>query len=843
MNIDDIKSYHQPAVRITDVVKSNLFLIGIGLCVLIWFVDPFIDAVFLHKGFIYKQFMHPVIDEIYFFSIISIFIISFSYLSSFLLIRSKINRQQLHLTMESVPANISYIDAERRYQYHNTNFKKCFQLESVSIIDKHMVDVVGEKTYEAVQPYLEKGFSGQQVNFEYDYVTQNGNTKTFDMKYVPHFDSNHRVIGLYMLSSDITERKQMEEAQRESKERYEQLVEHASDIIYRTDLKGHFTYINPIALRIMGYTLEEALGEHFTEGVVPTYRRKMVTFYERQLRKQIQNTYYEFPLVSKEGVEIWVGQNVQLIWKKGQIVGFQAVARDINERKLTEEALQKSEERFRALYDNNPLMLFILDEYGKVLSVNQFGIDHLGYTKDQLVGKSVINVFYEEDRPLAQEYLKQCFAEPDKVHNWELRKIRQDGTVFYVREAARVVVDVDGKSTALIVCEDITERKQAEKQLAQAQKMEAIGQLTGGIAHDFNNLLSIVSGNLRFLQQDLGKVNTEIEELFEDAMSAVDDGTELTQRLLVFSRSRTLNPEIENVNDTVEKFVRFLSRTLGETIELDVKLPDENIFINVDPSQLENALLNLTLNARDAMPEGGTITISTTRYHHGEGEGEGLILPEGDYIKITVTDTGSGISSEDLLHVYEPFFTTKEVGQGSGLGLSMVYGFTQQSGGSCHISSAPGKDTTVSLYFPEVMDNKNIDKKPEDDEELSMRGSEVILVVEDEPRVRRVALRDLKKLGYKTLEAGNAEMAKTMIKSGESIDLLFSDILMPGDMNGHKLALWTEKNFPEIKIILTSGYNKGEADVHRDKAHPFPLVRKPYSIDKLAKQIRTTLIE
>ena len=336
-------------------------------------------------------------------------------------------------------------------------------------------------------------------------------------------------------------------------------------------------------------------------------------------------------------------------------------------------------------------------------------------------------------------------------------------------------------------------------------------------------------------------MSIEIEELFEDAMSAADDGTELTQRLLAFSRGRTLQSEIKNVNDTIEKFVRFLSRTLGETIELDVELSDENIFINVDPSRLENALLNLTLNARDAMPKGGTITISTTRYHHGEGEG--LILPEGDYIKITVTDTGSGISSEDLLHVYEPFFTTKEVGQGSGLGLSMVYGFTQQSNGSCHISSVSGKGTTVSLYFPEVMDNKNIDKKPEDDEELSMRGSEVILVVEDEPRVRRVALRDLKKLGYKTLEAGNADMARKIIKSGEPVDLLFSDVLMPGKMNGHMLAIWTEKNFPEIKIVLTSGYIKGEADVRRDKAHPFPLVRKPYSIDKLAKQIRATLTE
>jgi len=648
----------------------------------------------------------------------------------------------------------------------------------------------------------------------------------------------------------------------------------------------------------------------------------------------------------------------------------------LNRSRQAEETLQSSDKRFRALYDNNPKMFFTIDEYGKVLSVNQFGIDQLGYSKDQLVGKPVINVFYEKDRPLAQEHLKQCFAEPNKVHNWNLRKIRQDGTIFYVHETVRLVDDIDGKLMALIVCEDITEHKRAEEtlranekrlraiydqsndaiflldiendqildfnrtavkllgyslkellgapismvhphemdklknfaqsvlegggdvteeltcltksrvripveisasyieikgksyllalvrditerkqveeerikleqQLIQSEKMETIGQLTGGIAHDFNNLLSIINGNLRFLQEDIGEVSTEIEELFEDALSAVDDGTELTQSLLAFSRSRNLNPEINNVDDTIEKFVRFLSRTLGQNIELDIELANEDLFISVDPSQLENALLNLFINARDAMPEGGTITISATRYHHGdgEGEGEGLIFPEGDYIKIAVADNGSGISSKDLEHVYEPFFTTKEAGQGSGLGLSIVYGFTQQSNGSCHISSVSGKGTTVSLYFPEVMDNKNIDKKPEDDEELSMRGSEVILVVEDEPRVRRVALRDLKKLGYKTLEAGNANMAKTIIKSGEPIDLIFSDILMPGKINGYKLATWTEKNFPEIKIILTSGYNKGKADVRRDEAHPFPFIRKPYSIDKLAKQIRATLTE
>ena len=342
-----------------------------------------------------------------------------------------------------------------------------------------------------------------------------------------------------------------------------------------------------------------------------------------------------------------------------------------------------------------------------------------------------------------------------------------------------------------------------------------------------------------FLQQDLGETSVEINELLEDATSAADDGAELTQRLLGFSRNRPLQAEIRNVNDTLENSVRFLSRTLGDVIELAVVLPDERLFINVDPSQLENALLNLCINARDAMPEGGMITLSATRYHPGEDDG--LILPAGDYVKVSVTDTGVGISPEDMQHVYEPFFTTKDVGKGSGLGLSMVFGFTQQSNGACSIDSTPGEGTTVSMVFPEFMERRDVDRKPEDEEKEQLGGTEVILVVEDEPRVRRVALRDLRKLGYKTLEAENADIAKTIIESGEPIDLLFSDILMPGEMDGHMLAIWTEENYPQIKIVLTSGYSKGKAKVREDREHPFPLLRKPYSAEKLAKQIIATL--
>ncbi len=500
------------------------------------------------------------------------------------------------------------------------------------------------------------------------------------------------------------------------------------------------------------------------------------------------------------------------------------------------------------LIDTANAPIFGIDTEGKINEWNQQTAIITGYSKEDVMGRDLVENYITEDYKKPVKQVLDNALKGEELANYDFPLFTKDGKRLEILLNATTRRDMEGNITGVIgIGQDITELREKENALNQAQKMEAVGQLTGGIAHDFNNLLSIISGNLRFLQQDIGQSTVEINELFEDAMSAVDDGAELTQRLLGFSRSRSLQPEIKNVNDTIEKFTRFLSRTLGESLELDIDLPDDDLFINIDPSQLENALLNLSINARDAMPIGGKIIISAERYYHGDGDGDGdkysSALSEGDYIKISVADTGTGIAAKDLQHVYEPFFTTKEVGKGSGLGLSMVYGFVQQSNGACYISSTPGKGTTVTMYFPEAIDDKVLAADIKDKNDLFISGSEVILIVEDEPRVRRVTLRDLNKLGYKTLEAENAAMAKTIIESGEHIDLLFSDVLMPGEMDGHMLGIWTEENYPQIKIVLTSGFSKGKADVSRKKAHPFPMIRKPYTIEKLAKQIRTTLAE
>ena len=280
---------------------------------------------------------------------------------------------------------------------------------------------------------------------------------------------------------------------------------------------------------------------------------------------------------------------------------------------------------------------------------------------------------------------------------------------------------------------------------------------------------------------------------------------------------------------------------------MQTELFEEALYINVDTAQLENALLNLAINARDAMADGGNITLRSERYHCSErvdfeeNNQAGIMLNPGDYVVVSVEDTGIGIEQEDLVRVFEPFFTTKEIGKGSGLGLSMVYGFIQQSSGQCVVRSKIGEGTKVSMYFPEAQYMEQ-DKSSIDGKKIAFADSEVILVVEDEPRVLRVTLRDLKRLGYRTLEANNASMAKTMIDSGQKIDLVFSDVLMPGDIDGQMLGLWVEKNHPLIKVVLTSGFTKRKTEVGEHESS-FPLLRKPYTIEALAKKVSTALFE
>ena len=527
---------------------------------------------------------------------------------------------------------------------------------------------------------------------------------------------------------------------------------------------------------------------------------------------------------------------------------FNGVVRDVTDVKQAQAEALRTADELTLFVDTANAPIFGIDSGGLVNEWNQASEKITGFTKVEVLGKDLVSEFITDEYKAPVKQVLDNALHGNETANYEFPLYTKTSQRVDVLLNATTRRDVDGVITGVIgVGQDITELRQKQAALNQASKMESVGQLTGGIAHDFNNLLSVIDGNLRFLQQDIGNASDDITELFDDAMSAATDAAELTARLLAFSRNRGLKPELKNANEAIDNFSRFLSRTLGKANELQTELSEEALYIMVDTAQLENALLNLAINARDAMADGGNITLRSERYHCSEradlkeNNQAGIMLNPGDYVVVSVEDTGIGIEQEDLVRVFEPFFTTKEIGKGSGLGLSMVYGFVQQSSGQCVVRSKIGEGTKVSMYFPEAQYMEQ-DKSSIDEKKIAFADSEVILVVEDEPRVLKVTSRDLKRLGYRTLEANNASMAKTMIDSGQKIDLVFSDVLMPGDIDGQMLGLWVEKNHPLIKVVLTSGFTKRKTEVGENESS-FPLLRKPYTIEALAKKVSMALFE
>jgi CheY-like chemotaxis protein len=368
--------------------------------------------------------------------------------------------------------------------------------------------------------------------------------------------------------------------------------------------------------------------------------------------------------------------------------------------------------------------------------------------------------------------------------------------------------------------------------------MEAFGQLTGGVAHDFNNLLTIVTGNLELLGNEFG--GGKSRAYLKRAAEAAEMGAALTSRLLTFARRRRLSPQVLNLNELVLGLTELLNRSLGEPITLTTMLTGDLWPTRADPSEVENAILNLAINARDAMPHGGRLVIETCNVHVGEAADEPG-LHAGDYVRISVSDTGVGMSREVMERAFEPFFTTKEPGRGTGLGLSTVYGFAEQSGGHASISSEIGEGTTVYLYLPRANDaTKPVPGETTAEIPLS-ENSEVVLVVEDNPDIRELTLQRVEGLGYVVREAENGPAAVRILESGEVIDLIFSDIVMAGGMSGYELARWARLHVPSVKVLLTTGFAAEEATTHEVEVQGIQVLRKPYNRAELARMLREAL--
>ena len=496
------------------------------------------------------------------------------------------------------------------------------------------------------------------------------------------------------------------------------------------------------------------------------------------------------------------------------------------ERRRAEEELRKNESMLRLLFEHNPLPTWLYEiESLKFLRVNQAATELYGYSGQEFSEMTVLDIRPEEQRAKALSYLKELEADAEEHEFWLHRA--KDGRTFEV-ETISHELKYAGKRVRLVVAQDISERRQLEGQLRQAQKMEAVGRLAGGVAHDFNNLLMVIKGHTELLLNVLEPAE-QITRKIEQIDKSADRAAALTRQLLAFSRMQVLQPQIINLNTIIEEMGKLLPRLIGEDIELLIRTDADLGTVRADASQMEQVIMNLAVNARDAMPNGGKLVIETANAEldHGYLTTHPL-MKAGPYIQLVVTDSGTGMDAETQAHIFEPFFTTKEKGKGTGLGLATVYGIVKQSGGFIWVYSELGKGTSFKIYLPRLDQAEEHVNAPHNNKELPM-GSETVLLAEDEQDVREIAREFLESGGYRVIEAKDgAEAIELAAQHRGNIQLLVTDMVMPG-MTGQELGVRLQSEHPGLCVVFMSGYSEHAATEMADADPSVRLLTKPFS--------------
>ncbi|MGY4300230.1 PAS domain S-box-containing protein [Bradyrhizobium sp. i1.4.4] len=686
--------------------------------------------------------------------------------------------------------------------------------------------------------YLRRIATGERIeHFETVRLRKDGSPVEISVSLSPIRDDSGEIIGASGTARRLTDARRTERALQQQIEERRQLFDASEDLIMIMDSRGHIVQVSPSSQAVLGYPPDEMIGRSGVDFIHPAHleqsREEM-----RALRRGGHPRLADTRCIHKDGREVW------LSWLgnwSDQAKRFFFVGRDMTEARRAEESLRESELLARNIVETALDAFVQTDERSTILNWSSRAEELFGWRRDEALGRNGVDLIVaESERERVKAGLARFLESQDGQtlnRRRELTVRRRDGKEFRAELSVTALKRREG-ILFNVFYRDLTDKIASEERIRHADKMEAVGQLTGGVAHDFNNILTVITGTIEILADAVAK-EPELAAITKMIDEAAGRGAELTQHLLAFARKQPLQPREVDINALIIDTAKLLRPTLGEQIQIESVFEDESCVAIVDPNQLTTAILNLALNARDAMPGGGKLIVETGAAYLDEVYASVNDVRPGHYVLIAVSDTGTGIPAHMLARVFDPFFTSKGPGKGTGLGLSMVYGFIKQSTGHIKIYSEEGHGTTIKMYLPP---GKTAAAVGEGVTPSTIEGGhETILVVEDDRLVRDYVLAQLHSLGYVTLQAANAAEALAIVATGKPFDLLFTDVIMPGKLNGRQLADEVSKTRPDLRVVYTSGYTENAIIHHGRLDLGVLLLAKPYRKSDLARIIRKAL--
>lgn len=825
-------------------ITEHLGFLGVLIGLVFWIGEALIRVYLSHNKSFTEEILSRDVHEIAVHTGFLVVIAAFGFLAQALVAKRREaeksleeNERKHQLIFETLTDVIFSLDAQGRITYLSPQFENITGYRIKDIYGRPYMDIIDPEYHERAMEMFQQGLSGKDVPmYRMDIVAADGRRIPVEINAKTVWDSAGRPIGRIGVGRDLTQRLEVEAALRESEEKFRVLADSmpTAIMLYQND---KWTYANQAAEKISGYSAEELRTMNFWDIVHPDYRQMVQQ--RGQKRQQGEDTIrrYEFKIISKQGKETWVDLSGASTMLNGSPAGIISVM-DITDRKIAEEALRESEAKYRSILENIREGYFELDLSGIFVFFNESLCTIFDYPRDRLLGTNVRSLIPPKSRSMIDRVMEQIRQTglSEEIIDLDISKgsgVR--GTIAMTMSAIR---DSSGDITGFRgIARDVTEHKRLETQLLQAQKMEAIGTLAGGLAHDFNNLLMAIQGNISLLSLNPQASSLDPKRI-ENIEQCIRSGSELTRQLLGFARGGKYEVAPTDLNKLVLKTSDMFGHAKKE-ISVHTELQDDLWSVEVDKGQIEQVLLNLYVNAWHAMPGGGQLLLKSENLHLDEAFVRAYEAEPGRYVRISVTDTGVGMDEKTLQRVFEPFFTTRDKSQGSGLGLTSAYSIVRNHGGFISVYSEVGIGSTFNIYLP--ASDKTVEECEETTPGKIVTGTECVLLIDDEDMILEVGCEILEKLGYSVLKAGSGNEALQLFHEHKNdIDLVILDMIMP-EIGGSEVFDRIRAEAPGVKVILSSGYsmNHDADDIMKRGCNGF--IQKPFDIQTLSEKIRAVL--